>query len=71
MQNFRALGVPPQDPPNQPPPLRISGYAPDFMHCVIIAEAEAVSIAVKVSMRAVHWHLSKLIANFCVFLHSI
>ena len=29
MQNFRALGAPPPDPPNSPPPLRISAYAPD------------------------------------------
>ena len=29
MQNFRALGAPPPDPPYSPPPLRISGYAPD------------------------------------------
>ena len=28
MQNFRALGAPPPDPQNSPPPLRISGYAP-------------------------------------------
>ena len=29
MQNFRALGASPPDPKISPPPLRISGYAPD------------------------------------------
>ena len=28
MQNFRALGASPQTPTPPPPPLRISGYAP-------------------------------------------
>ena len=28
LQNFRALRALPQDPPNSPPPLRISGYEP-------------------------------------------
>ena len=31
MQNFQALGAPPPDPPNSPPPLRISGYGPGIM----------------------------------------
>ena len=28
MQQFQALGAPPPDPQNSPPPLRILGYAP-------------------------------------------
>ena len=31
-QNFRAMGVPPPDPRKSPPPLQISGYAPESNH---------------------------------------
>ena len=31
MLNFRALGAPPPDLQNSPPPLRIPGYPPDFI----------------------------------------
>ena len=31
-QNFRAPGAPPLDPQKSPPPLQISGYAPESNH---------------------------------------
>ena len=36
MQNFRALGAKPPDPKTQPPPLRISGYAPAGMSTKLV-----------------------------------
>ena len=35
MQNFRALGTPPPDPPNSFLPLTISGYVPDDARYIV------------------------------------
>ena len=41
-QNFRALGAPPPDPRNSPPPLRNPGYAPTHHYLTIINTEEQI-----------------------------
>ena len=58
-QNFRALGAPPPDPRKSPPPLQISGYAPEFNDVFALLIFMSPEFSLKPDFKSINFYQNK------------
>ena len=58
-QNFQALGAPPLDPRKSPPPLLISGYAPEFNHVLALLIFMPPEFSLKADFKSINFYQNK------------
>ena len=62
-QNFRVLGAPPPDPRKSPPPLQISGYAPEFNHVFALLIFMSPEFYLKPDFKSINFYQNKAKIN--------
>ena len=67
-QNFRALGLRPQIPKKAPPPLQISGYAPESNHVFALLIFLPSECSLKPDFKSINFYQHK--ANIKLFLQT-